>query len=267
MIIVYKSGKEFIDDNIEILNQNKYLSAFFFLDAKLIEEVNNINYVIKVINNDKYLLALKVIPFNLLLMGDKECLDELLGFIKDNNYEIEGILCPCEIGDYLVEVASVFLNKRYKKMIGMDFMEAIEFTEKTSSDVVKASIDDLDQVYECAKSFYLDCGLKDNSKKEDFVRKIDSFRIIKKDGLVVSMARFDVISEDALKISFVYTRPEYRNKGLGRKVVNAIKNEILSKNMTATLNVDQANPISNHLYKSLGFKKVFAQGEYEVSND
>ena len=47
-----------------------------------------------------------------------------------------------------------------------------------------------------------------------------------------------------------------------RKVVNTIKNEILTAGKTAALNVDRRNPVTNHLYRALGFEPVFAQGEY-----
>ena len=76
----------------------------------------------------------------------------------------------------------------------------------------------------------------------------------------MAISRKSPESDQSTRISMVYTRPEYRNQGLGRKVVNYLKNEILNEGKIATLNVDQANPISNHLYKSLGFKKVFSRG-------
>ena len=45
-------------------------------------------------------------------------------------------------------------------------------------------------------------------------------------------------------------------------MVNTIKNEILTAGKTAALNVDRRNPVTNHLYRALGFEPVFAQGEY-----
>ena len=60
----------------------------------------------------------------------------------------------------------------------------------------------------------------------------------------------------------LFRSPAYRGKGLARLVVNTAKNEILAQGKLATLNVDKKNPISNHLYRSLGFEPVFSQGEY-----
>lgn len=64
----------------------------------------------------------------------------------------------------------------------------------------------------------------------------------------------------------MYTRDAYRGKGYARKVVNTLKNEILSAGRRAVLNVDRNNPISYHLYASLGFRRVFSQGEYRISD-
>ena len=82
------------------------------------------------------------------------------------------------------------------------------------------------------------------------------------DGKIVSMAEISAATPDAMKIAAVYTRPAYRGKGLARLVVNTAKNETLAQGKIATLNVDKKNPITNHLYRSLGFKPVFSQGEY-----
>ena len=44
-------------------------------------------------------------------------------------------------------------------------------------------------------------------------------------------------------------------KHLGRPY-NTIKNEILTAGKTAALNVDRRNPVTNHLYRALGFEPV-----------
>ena len=80
MITVYTNGEEFLKDNSSYLDENRYMSVFFYLDAPLINEVNKINYMLKASNGDKKLLAIKLEPFNLILYGNKDCLEELLSF-------------------------------------------------------------------------------------------------------------------------------------------------------------------------------------------
>ena len=82
------------------------------------------------------------------------------------------------------------------------------------------------------------------------------------DGKIVSMARIAPATGDDLRLVLVYTRDEYRGRGYARKVVNSAKNEILASGKRATLNVDRKNPVSYHLYLSLGFERMFSQGEF-----
>ena len=262
MIISYPNGEAFINDNASYLNQNKYLSAFFFLDAPLLTESSPKNYAIKVYSNDKQLLGILVEPYNLLLYGDVELLEEMLTFIKDNGLELPGIFGPTNIGERFLEISQELLGKEYHTLVSMDFMEATEITEPSSNEVEIPNLDDVDELCECMVNFIKDCGLTDPVVKDKIASNISNYRIIRRDNKIVSLSRRSPETDNSVRISAVYTRPEYRGQKLARKVVNNIKNEIINEGMIATLNVDQLNPISNHLYSSLGFKKVFSQGVY-----
>lgn len=144
----------------------------------------------------------------------------------------------------------------------MDFMEARSITEPSAPEVEPAREDDLDEIFDCAQRFVADCGLLDKPEKESFRKVLDSIRVIRADGKIVSMARIAPATGDDLRLVLVYTRDEYRGRGYARKVVNSAKNEILASGKRATLNVDRKNPVSYHLYLSLGFERMFSQGEF-----
>ena len=265
MIVEYSNGEAFIKENSSFLNENRYLSAFFYIDAPLLTKCDKKNYVFKVSSNNKTLLALKVEPYNLLLYGEKECLEELLLFLKNNNFEVDGVNCSTIIGDALLAVSEKILGKTYKLLIGMDFMEAKEISEESSEDVIVPTTDDVKEIYQCMINFFNDCGLPDKPNMEKIRDTISSFRIIRMDNKIVSLSKKSPDTDVSIRVVTVYTRPEYRNRGLARKVVNYVKNEIINEGKIATLNVDQANPVSYHLYTSLGFKKVLSQGVYIVN--
>ena len=256
MVKEYKNGNDFILENKEFLDKNKYMSSFFYLDAKFLNDIDINNYAIKVESNEYKLLAIRLEPYNLLLYGDKECLDELINYLASKNFKHNAILCPSDIGSRLVN------NHSYINEIGMDFMETTKYTEESSDDVIIPNISDLDELYECVITFFVDCGLPDRPTKDKLASELNNFRIIKEDNKIVSIAAFTPNTEDSYRISHVYTKPSYRGKKYARKVVNNIKNEILELGKKATLNVDKKNPISNHLYESLGFKKIYSQGIY-----
>ena len=256
-IIKYDSGLSFIKDNHEFLDENKYMSAFFYYDAKLINITDNNTYVLKVISDNYKLLAMKVKPYDLMLYGSSECVEILMNYLKDNNYIFDKVLCSTEIGDKLVG------NYNFKLKIEMDFMKATKVNEKSCSDVCTATLDDVDELEKFMNIFLIECGLDGENSKESIAQIINSFRMIKIDGEIVSFAKISEPADGAVRISYVYTNPKFRGLGYARKVVNTIKNEIIEKGYVATLNVDRSNPISNHLYSSLGFEKVFSQGIYE----
>ena len=262
MIKIYCSGEEFIKENDIYLKQNKYMSSFFYLDAPLIQESTKTNYALRVSFKDKILLAMKVEPYHLLLFGAPECLEELLLFIKDNEYEIKGVLTSQEIGNTLLDISFRILGKEFYQQIGMDFMSTATFTEESSPEVNVPTLKDVDELCECLICFMKDCGLTDEVHKDKIIENISNYRIIRRDNKIASLSRMSPDTDNSIRVSAVYTRPEYRGQGLARKVVNNLKNEIINQGMIATLHVDQANPISNHLYSSLGFKKEFSQGIY-----
>ena len=260
----YPNGAAFLAEHTDFLNQNPYLSTLFFVDAKVLQTADEKNYAVATVAEGKTLLAIKVEPYNLLFYGAAEPLEETLRFLAEKKYEFDGILCPTEVGDRLIEIASAAVGRRYTRSVGLDFMEAVAVTEPSAPGVTVPTAADLDQLFENTVHFIRDCGLSDPVRRENIAKMLSSFRVFKEGEKIVSMARYTANDDRSDRISHVYTCPEYRGKGYARKVVNALKNEILARGKIATLNVDQANPVSNHLYESLGFKKLFSQGIYTV---
>ena len=261
MIVSYQTGAELLQENAAFLQENPYLSTFFTLDAPLLKQADRINYALRCEQGEERLLVLKVEPYNLLLLGDEACVPELLRFLFDGGYEIKNYLCASELGYVLMREMAAY-GRRYEESLAMDFMEARRVTAPSAPEVETAREDDLDEIFDCAQRFVADCGLLDKPEKEPFRKILDSIRIIRADGRIVSMARIAPSAQDDLRLVLVYTRDAYRGRGYARKVVNSAKNEILTSGKRATLNVDRKNPVSYHLYLSLGFERVFSQGEF-----
>lgn len=261
MIVSYSNGTDFLQANQALLQDNPYLSTFFTLDAPLLKQADTINYALRCEQGEKRLLALKVEPYNLLLLGDEACVPELLQFLFDGGCELKNYLCESELG-YVMQRELEPYGRRYEEALAMDFMEARTVTEPSAPEVETAGKGDLDEIFACAQRFVADCGLLDKPEKEPFRKVLDSFRILRADGKIVSMARIAPATQDDLRLVLVYTRDEYRGRGYARKVVNSAKNEILAAGKRVTLNVDRKNPVSYHLYRSLGFERMFSQGEF-----
>ena len=257
MITNYDNGLDFINDNKEFLDTNPYTAVFFYIDAKLLNETNKDNYAIKVSDGKNNLLAIRVLPYNLVLFGNALCAKELFGYLEDNQYTFDGIICEKSIGDILIK------NHDYSLYLGMDFMECRKKVIIESNEVIKARIDDLDEIVSLSLDFFKECGLPDIPNREKMKPLIDRFSIIKEKGSIVSMGTYSKDTDKSLRISHVYTKPQYRGLGLARKIVSQLTDEIIDMGFIATLNVDINNPISYHLYSSIGFKKLFTQGIYK----
>ena len=134
MIVSYKTGAEFLQDNQTYLQKNPYLSTFFTLDAPLLQEAGKINYALRCEQGETRLLALKVEPYNLLLFGEEACVPELLRFLFDGGYEIKNYLCASELGYVLMREMQPY-GRCYEEALAMDFMEARRVTEPCAPEV------------------------------------------------------------------------------------------------------------------------------------
>ena len=259
MIKVYARGNDFYDDNRDFLLTNPYTEFFFRLDAPLLTETNKEEYAIKVFNDEKTLLVLEKEPYDVLFFGDKELIGELIDYLITNSYKLNSFLCPLELGE---EISSYLKDKgiNFKLDLGMDFMVCREKSLPSSALVEHASSDDLDAIYENVLAFIKDCGLKDKVTKEKVAKNLQYYRIIRVGNEIAAMASFYVATKDDMKITNVYTKNKYRGKGFAKLICTSILNEIIDSGKYATLNVDIKNPVSYHIYSSIGFKRVFSQG-------
>jgi RimJ/RimL family protein N-acetyltransferase len=57
-------------------------------------------------------------------------------------------------------------------------------------------------------------------------------------------------------IGNVYTRPDFRGRGLGTQVTGAVATHLLQRCELIVLNVDPANHAARHVYKQLGFHEA-----------
>lgn len=261
MIKIYQNGPEFYQENKDFLLTNIYTEVFFRLNSETMYEMNKEEYCLKIEVDNKRLLALRKKPWSTLLYGDASIVAHLADFIIENDYTISNFLTPIETGNPFVDE----LNKRGRKInlkIAMDFMECKEKKFPTSDLVTVATEEDTDELYELHLAFVKECGLQDEIIYDHIKKTIKKFRVIRLDNKIVAMAKVVDGSEIDKKITNVYTRPAYRGRGYAKMLTATLVNDIIDQGFIATLNVDQANPISYHVYESIGFKKVFTQGIY-----
>lgn len=262
MIKKYKNGQEFITENLRLLQLNKYFSLYLINNSNVLQECDNKNYALKSEIGDKKLIIIKCDPYGAIFYGDEECLEEAIDYILTEKLEIKNFLSLYELGNSIKNIFAEKYKIKFKLGLAFDFMDSKQITEPSCNEVEHTNFDDIDELYDCLGNFIKDVGLDNEVSLEKLKSNIDKYRVIRDGDKIISMAKYGDFSDEICKISDVYTRVEYRGKSYARKVVNTLKNEIIKNGKIAVLNVDKKNPISNHLYSSIGFEKIFSQVEF-----
>jgi len=259
----YQTGEEFLKENGEYLKTNQYMSSFFFFDAPLIKESNLKDYALCVEKENKKLLAIKVGYYPLIVFGEKELAPYLVNYIYTNNLELTKFLGETSLCEAIKDAIRLIQGKKFFEHLAMEFMDCRKVNGEISFEVEKPTLDDLDEICECMANFSKECGLNDPIDREKYASRINDYRVIKIDGKIASIGYYHQSTDISCHVSCVYTRDEYRGRNLARKVVTTMTNEILNKGYIASLNVDKNNPITNHLYRSIGYAPVFSQSEFD----
>jgi uncharacterized protein len=85
------------------------------------------------------------------------------------------------------------------------------------------------------------------------------------DGIPVSWASGKPYSSAAARIGPVYTPPEYRRKGFATACVAALSQKLLEQGCDRCfLFTDLANPTSNRIYQTIGYRPVCNWQDYEL---
>jgi predicted GNAT family acetyltransferase len=115
-------------------------------------------------------------------------------------------MCSTDIGDQLLKISDSVCRKQYDVTLAMDYMITDKKTEDSSDEVIWASADDVDEIFDCCNKFFKDCGLPDKPSKDNLRKNIGSFAILKETGTIVSMASCSIDTDDSYRITHVYTR-------------------------------------------------------------
>ncbi|MFI5353545.1 MAG: GNAT family N-acetyltransferase [Candidatus Binatales bacterium] len=85
-------------------------------------------------------------------------------------------------------------------------------------------------------------------------------------SVTVSMAGFTGRTPNGIRVAWVYTPPEYRNKGFAGACVAALSQKLLDDGCGfCFLYTDLANPTSNHIYQTIGYEPVADAAVYSFS--
>ncbi|MBO5712402.1 MAG: peptide-methionine (S)-S-oxide reductase MsrA [Acholeplasmatales bacterium] len=257
MLKIYKNGEEFLEDNREFLKENILEERYFLGNSKTLGNPTKESFALKITKDDKKIIALKNINAhpNMEILGDVELVCELVevmtsyGFVFSQAL-INGKLCEAFINSYQRKMGGVFNIATTMEIMATS--KKVDFIEPVGE---KASENDIDEICEITKLFIDETKvLFSHDIKEHVKSLINDYYVIRQNNEIASVARASITDEKISYISSVFTKEKYRNQKLSQKLMAMVLNEIVSKGKVAALYVDKSNPISNHVYKKLGFE-------------
>ncbi|MDE7107645.1 MAG: GNAT family N-acetyltransferase [Clostridiales bacterium] len=66
-------------------------------------------------------------------------------------------------------------------------------------------------------------------------------------------------------LSYVYTQPEYRNRGYGKAMVHELCKRLAGEYKGFVLFVNKTNPSANKIYSAVGFEKVCENYDFRIT--
>ncbi|MCX6130735.1 MAG: GNAT family N-acetyltransferase [Proteobacteria bacterium] len=126
---------------------------------------------------------------------------------------------------------------------------------------------DEDLLMEWLPCFFEDCRLPANQGQIEKITKTaieqQTFGFWMDQGREVAMAAALGPTPHGIRISYVYTPPEYRGRGYGSAVTAAVSQQQLDRGRNfCFLYTDLQNPTSNRIYQKMGYQPVMDAAHY-----
>ncbi len=132
--------------------------------------------------------------------------------------------------------------------------------------VRKMKLTDIDSVVDIEKSSFPIPWTRGTFIAELKMNKLARYYVVEFRGKVVGYGGVWLIMDEA-HITNIAIHPEYRGKGIGKRLVEGLIEEVLKINIhRITLEVRRSNTAAQALYKKLGFVPCGVRPEYYQDN-
>ena len=267
MYKLYKTGKEFLDENLKILRRDPLGAIFFEGNATAIGQCDANNFAARVEIGGDVLLAIHLGDYPLVVYGSEACARGLARVVAENKLQFVRVIGYYDIVEKFLTEYEEIVGGSHKVNLSMDIMYCDKVTPCDTSDVEQATAKDVEEITRMYAAF-LNEALGENAtwgeKNREISKEIDFFALLKICGEIVSIGSQKESGYGLQRISNVYTRPQFRNKGYSRKIVTYLTEKILKSGDLPCLFVDQHNPVSNHLYQKIGYE--YGKSRYEMEH-
>lgn len=281
-IKIYDTVKDFLEVNEAILLEKESVTQLILFNGFVNREKEISEDVLfgRVEESDgtPSLIFGNVSPYNLLIYNLVEDTDEavkaLVDYLIENKINIRGINANKKICDEFIEYYELKTGCHFKEYLAMDVMEIREVNEKNilpRGAFRVATLEDEDIFIDWYTKFVKEALNEDiiyEEVKNRFEAKLENGCIYfyeDENHIPMSMAAATRQLVNGVSVSLVYSRKKSRGKGYGLAVVYHLSKLYLERgNKFCSLFVDKHNPISNGVYKKIGYKILEDNFDYRI---
>lgn len=279
---LYDSVKNFLKENEEILLKQEAVTQLILANgyANKEKDVSNEMFFGRVEAEEGHikLLFCNVLPYNLIIYNidndSAEAVKNLAGYLIDEDIPILGINANKIVSDEFIEIFMSRTKKEFQQRLAMDIMELRTLNKNIilPKGVFRAAEGrDFETLLTWHVNFTQDALGEDkelDSFREKLLSRLEnrSFYVFEdKEHKLVSMAAVTRQLVNGVSVSLVYSDREERGKGYGLAVVYNLSKLYLEKgNKFCTLFVDKKNPVSNAVYKKIGYEILEDNYDYRI---
>lgn len=227
-------------------------------------------YLVTVEADGVFAVAVRTPPRKLILSRslNPDAIKAIAQDLSSHLQAVPGLIAPNIEATTFAQAWQALTGQTYK--IGMALrihqLETVQPIPKASGYLRQASKCDRDLLISWCHSFTKEAlGQANERDNESLIDRhlSEGSLYIWQDNLPVSIVGFSGATPNGIRITLVYTPPEYRRKGYATSCVTALSQTLLNQGRKyCFLFTDLANLTSNHIYRTIGYQPVCDINDY-----
>lgn len=214
-----------------------------------------------VVENNKSIVATAIQTSPRKLILSQAIAEEAVLIAKDlaGDRQIPGVIAPKAEAEAFVNTWQSLTGQSYKLDVAMCVhqLETVQTINSAAGKLRLAEESDRNLLTNWGQAFERE-ALGDNEPNSNhqlwFNRHLENKSLfVWQDQETVSMTAYGGATPNGIRINAVYTPPEYRGRGYATSCVAEISQQLLNRYKYCFLFSDLANPVSNHIYRQIGY--------------
>ncbi|RSK28571.1 GNAT family N-acetyltransferase [Bacillus sp. HMF5848] len=259
----YEKVEEFLPDVEEFLLKHEASNNLPLGILYRIRDKGGQPYMAAVYGDDDYvkLVMLQTPPHFLIICGDGEVTSSLVTTVHEAilKQQAPGVIGERKLVEQVVQAwpreSSIVMKQR---IYTCSKVHDIQYSEGSLQEATNADIETVAQYLVEFSQETPEATLthaQATERAQQFVENKSAY-LWKVKGSPVTLVCSARKTKSGIVVNAVYTPLEHRKKGYATSAVATLTNQLLQKNRFCALYTDLANPTSNHIYQTVGYKPV-----------